>query len=130
MGLLGSAATVEFNTLILSVHFKYLTVILVFSSTILVYFYEFSSLGSRFLIKQSIDNFCSLFATTQEEIIDSGGQVEPPGMHMIFLPYSDDIRHAEEVIIVYFDIVSIPHLFFPILSLLLRETNAVGLNMS
>lgn len=51
-------------------------------------------------------------------------------MHMIFLPYSDDIRHAEEVIIVYFDIVSIPHLCFPILSLLLRETNAVGLNMS
>lgn len=51
MGLSGSAATVEFNTLILSVHFKYLTVILVFSLTILVYFYEFSSLGSCFLIK-------------------------------------------------------------------------------
>ncbi|XP_048130782.1 ATP-dependent DNA helicase 2 subunit KU70 isoform X1 [Rhodamnia argentea] len=33
----------------------------------------------------------------QEEIIDSGGQVEPPGMHMICLPYSDDIRHAEEL---------------------------------
>lgn len=25
------------------------------------------------------------------------GQVEPPGMHMIYLPYSDDIRHIEEV---------------------------------
>lgn len=25
-----------------------------------------------------------------------GGQVEPPGMHLIYLPYSDDIRHVEE----------------------------------
>lgn len=33
----------------------------------------------------------------QEEVITSGGQVEPPGMHMIYLPYSDDIRHVEEV---------------------------------
>ncbi|XP_077229513.1 ATP-dependent DNA helicase 2 subunit Ku70-like protein [Tasmannia lanceolata] len=33
----------------------------------------------------------------QEEITCSNGQVEPPGMHMIYLPYSDDIRHAEEV---------------------------------
>ncbi|KAL8201254.1 hypothetical protein R6Q57_012593 [Mikania cordata] len=32
----------------------------------------------------------------QEEIIDSGGQIEPPGMHMIYLPYSDDIRPIEE----------------------------------
>ncbi|KAF8388525.1 hypothetical protein HHK36_027200 [Tetracentron sinense] len=32
----------------------------------------------------------------QDEIINSSGQVEPPGMHMIYLPYSDDIRHAEE----------------------------------
>ncbi|KAK9932771.1 hypothetical protein M0R45_019994 [Rubus argutus] len=33
----------------------------------------------------------------QEEIISAGGQVEPPGMHMIYLPYSDDIRHTEEL---------------------------------
>ncbi|XAR65559.1 DNA helicase [Bertholletia excelsa] len=33
----------------------------------------------------------------QDEIITSGGQVEPPGMHMIYLPYSDDIRQIEEV---------------------------------
>ncbi|XP_027117138.1 ATP-dependent DNA helicase 2 subunit KU70-like isoform X1 [Coffea arabica] len=33
----------------------------------------------------------------QNEIISGGGQVEPPGMHMIYLPYSDDIRHVEEV---------------------------------
>lgn len=33
----------------------------------------------------------------QEEIIIAGGQVEPPGMHMIYLPYSDDIRDIEEV---------------------------------
>ncbi|EXB97445.1 ATP-dependent DNA helicase 2 subunit KU70 [Morus notabilis] len=33
----------------------------------------------------------------QEEIIIAGGQVEPPGMHMIYLPYSDDIRDIEEL---------------------------------
>lgn len=33
----------------------------------------------------------------QEEVISSGGQVEPPGMHMIYLPYSDDVRYPEEV---------------------------------
>ncbi|XP_028759663.1 ATP-dependent DNA helicase 2 subunit KU70 [Neltuma alba] len=32
----------------------------------------------------------------QDEVIRSGGQIEPPGMHMIYLPYSDDIRHVEE----------------------------------
>ncbi|KAJ7957323.1 ATP-dependent DNA helicase 2 subunit KU70 [Quillaja saponaria] len=32
----------------------------------------------------------------QDEIIRSGGQIEPPGMHLIYLPYSDDIRHVEE----------------------------------
>lgn len=32
----------------------------------------------------------------QDEIINAGGQIEPPGMHMIYLPYSDDIRHIEE----------------------------------
>lgn len=29
--------------------------------------------------------------------MSSSGQIEPPGMHMIYLPYSDDIRHVEEV---------------------------------
>ncbi|CAL9086261.1 unnamed protein product [Musa textilis] len=33
----------------------------------------------------------------QDEIISSSGQVEPPGMHMIYLPYSDDVRHVEEL---------------------------------
>ncbi|KAJ6724571.1 X-RAY REPAIR CROSS-COMPLEMENTING PROTEIN 6 [Salix viminalis] len=33
----------------------------------------------------------------QDEIISAGGQVEPPGMHMIYLPYSDDVRHVEEI---------------------------------
>ncbi|PIA35887.1 hypothetical protein AQUCO_03400046v1 [Aquilegia coerulea] len=33
----------------------------------------------------------------QDEITSSCGQVEPPGMHMIYLPYSDDIRHVEEL---------------------------------
>ncbi|WVY92644.1 hypothetical protein V8G54_031732 [Vigna mungo] len=32
----------------------------------------------------------------QEEVIQSGIQIEPPGMHMIYLPYSDDIRLVEE----------------------------------
>ncbi|KAJ6816348.1 ATP-dependent DNA helicase 2 subunit KU70 [Iris pallida] len=32
----------------------------------------------------------------QDEVTSSSGQVEPPGMHMIYLPYSDDIRHVEE----------------------------------
>ncbi|OIW12817.1 hypothetical protein TanjilG_24750 [Lupinus angustifolius] len=32
----------------------------------------------------------------QDEVIQSGGQIEPPGMHMIYLPYSDDIRLIEE----------------------------------
>lgn len=33
----------------------------------------------------------------QDEITSPSGQVEPPGMHMIYLPYSDDIRHIEEL---------------------------------
>ncbi|GMY32211.1 ATP-dependent DNA helicase 2 subunit KU70 [Fagus crenata] len=33
----------------------------------------------------------------QNEIISHGGQVEPPGMHMIYLPYCEDIRHVEEL---------------------------------
>ncbi|KAG2640398.1 ATP-dependent DNA helicase 2 subunit KU70-like [Panicum virgatum] len=33
----------------------------------------------------------------QEEVTSSAGQVESPGMHMIYLPYSDDIRYPEEV---------------------------------
>ncbi|EPS73529.1 hypothetical protein M569_01226 [Genlisea aurea] len=32
----------------------------------------------------------------QGEIVNDGGQVEPPGMHIIYLPYSDDIRPIEE----------------------------------
>ncbi|GFQ04382.1 ATP-dependent DNA helicase 2 subunit ku70 [Phtheirospermum japonicum] len=33
----------------------------------------------------------------QDEIVSSSGQIEPPGMHMIYLPYSDDIRSIEEL---------------------------------
>ncbi|KAL7124321.1 hypothetical protein ABFS83_14G040700 [Erythranthe nasuta] len=33
----------------------------------------------------------------QDEIVSASGQVEPPGMHMIYLPYSDDIRPIEEL---------------------------------
>lgn len=29
--------------------------------------------------------------------MSTSGQVEPPGMHMIYLPYSDDVRPVEEV---------------------------------
>ncbi|XP_062108061.1 ATP-dependent DNA helicase 2 subunit KU70 isoform X4 [Humulus lupulus] len=38
-----------------------------------------------------------LFPSEEEEITKAGGQVEPPGMHMIYLPYSDDIRDNEEL---------------------------------
>ncbi|WCJ43761.1 ATP-dependent DNA helicase 2 subunit KU70 [Euphorbia peplus] len=33
----------------------------------------------------------------QDEIITGGGQVEPPGMHMIYLPFTDDVRDPEEL---------------------------------
>lgn len=33
----------------------------------------------------------------QEEINNEVGQVEPPGIHMIYLPYCDDIRHVEKL---------------------------------
>ncbi|XP_011073828.1 ATP-dependent DNA helicase 2 subunit KU70 [Sesamum indicum] len=33
----------------------------------------------------------------QDEIVSTSGQIEPPGMHMIYLPYSDDIRPVEEL---------------------------------
>lgn len=33
----------------------------------------------------------------QDEITRAGGQIEPSGMHMIYLPYSDDIRDSEEI---------------------------------
>eukprot|EP01018_Ginkgo_biloba_P006362 Gb_35352 [translate_table: standard] len=33
----------------------------------------------------------------QEEVTNLSGQVEPPGLHMIYLPYSDDIRHIEKL---------------------------------
>lgn len=38
----------------------------------------------------------------QDEIMSSSGQIEPPGMHMIYLPYSDDIRPITEVIVLLF----------------------------
>lgn len=38
----------------------------------------------------------NLYENSQDEIISAGGQVEPPGMHMIYLPYSEDIRNTEE----------------------------------
>nr|ATA62886.1 putative KU70-like protein [Juniperus oxycedrus] len=33
----------------------------------------------------------------QEEVTNSSGQIDPPGLHMIYLPYSDDIRHIEKL---------------------------------
>ncbi|KAL1224160.1 ATP-dependent DNA helicase 2 subunit KU70 [Cardamine amara subsp. amara] len=33
----------------------------------------------------------------QDEIESDGGQVEPPGMNMIYLPYANDIRDIEEL---------------------------------
>ncbi|KAI3708864.1 hypothetical protein L2E82_38391 [Cichorium intybus] len=31
-----------------------------------------------------------------EEVTDGSCKIEPPGLHMIYLPYSDDIRQIEE----------------------------------
>ncbi|XP_050258936.1 ATP-dependent DNA helicase 2 subunit KU70 isoform X4 [Quercus robur] len=42
-------------------------------------------------------NLTNFLKNSQKEIISHGGQVEPPGMHMIYLPYSEDIRHVEEL---------------------------------
>lgn len=39
----------------------------------------------------------NLLEHSQDEIVSHGGQIEPPGMHMINLPYCEDIRHVEEV---------------------------------
>ncbi|KAK8946268.1 ATP-dependent DNA helicase 2 subunit KU70 [Platanthera guangdongensis] len=33
----------------------------------------------------------------RDEVIGSSGQLEPPGMHLIYLPYSDDVRYPEEL---------------------------------
>ncbi|KAI3751483.1 hypothetical protein L2E82_22571 [Cichorium intybus] len=33
---------------------------------------------------------------TQEELTGGSCKIEPPGLHMIYLPYSDDIRQIEE----------------------------------
>lgn len=43
----------------------------------------------------------------QDEIVNSGGQLEPAGMHMIYLPYSDDIRNAEQASGILFDWLSL-----------------------
>jgi ATP-dependent DNA helicase 2 subunit 1 len=32
----------------------------------------------------------------QDEIESDGGQVEPPGINMIYLPYANDIRDIDE----------------------------------
>ncbi|KAH7424041.1 hypothetical protein KP509_12G086800 [Ceratopteris richardii] len=41
---------------------------------------------------------CRMVAlVAQAEISNEFGQVEPPGIHMIYLPYSDDIRHIEKM---------------------------------
>ncbi|GBG74920.1 hypothetical protein CBR_g19434 [Chara braunii] len=33
----------------------------------------------------------------QEEVVDEAGQLTPPGMQMIYLPYCDDIRYPEKI---------------------------------
>lgn len=41
----------------------------------------------------------------QDEIMTASGQIEPPGMYMIYLPYSDDIRQIDEL---HTDMDSVP----------------------
>ncbi|XP_022631825.1 kinesin-like protein KIN-13A isoform X3 [Vigna radiata var. radiata] len=50
--------------------------------------------GSGLLDLHAMDDTELLY---EEEFIQSGSQIEPPRMHMIYLPYSDDIRLVEEV---------------------------------
>uniref|UniRef100_A0A0E0HXJ0 Ku domain-containing protein n=1 Tax=Oryza nivara TaxID=4536 RepID=A0A0E0HXJ0_ORYNI len=38
-----------------------------------------------------------IYPSDEEEVTSAGGQIEPPGIHMIYLPYSDDVRYPEEV---------------------------------
>ncbi|XP_012455672.1 ATP-dependent DNA helicase 2 subunit KU70 isoform X2 [Gossypium raimondii] len=38
-----------------------------------------------------------VYPSDQDEITSAGAQMEPPGMHMIYLPYADDIRDDEEI---------------------------------
>lgn len=44
----------------------------------------------------------SFVIVSKDEITGPCGQTEPPGMHMIYLPYADDIRPIEEVQVLYF----------------------------
>jgi hypothetical protein len=39
------------------------------------------------------------FMQVQAGIKNEIGQIEPSGIHMIYLPYSDDIRHIEKVLL-------------------------------
>uniref|UniRef100_A0A1D1YVZ0 ATP-dependent DNA helicase 2 subunit KU70 n=2 Tax=Anthurium amnicola TaxID=1678845 RepID=A0A1D1YVZ0_9ARAE len=53
----------------------------------------------RFAVAFYGSSVCSRLVAliAQDEITSSSGQVEPPGMHMIYLPYSNDIRYPEEL---------------------------------
>jgi len=39
---------------------------------------------------------CLFLKPKQDEIESDGGQVEPPGINMIYLPYANDIRDIDE----------------------------------
>ncbi|GAU12053.1 hypothetical protein TSUD_00180 [Trifolium subterraneum] len=55
---------------------------------------QLSRFAVAFIGSSSRPQLVALIA--QDEVIQSGVQIEPPGMHMIYLPYSDDIRPIEE----------------------------------
>lgn len=44
--------------------------------------------------RRTVPRFVALVAQ-QEKLSDDGHQITPPGMHMIFLPYNDDIRELK-----------------------------------
>ncbi|XP_022631987.1 kinesin-like protein KIN-13A [Vigna radiata var. radiata] len=50
--------------------------------------------GSGLLDLHAMDDTELLY---EEEVIQSSSQIESPGMHMIYLPYSDDIKLVEEL---------------------------------
>lgn len=59
------------------------------------------SLSGRYAVarfvnrKGSIPYFAALVAQREEVDLKDGSQKQPPGMHAIFLPYADDIRHPK-----------------------------------
>ncbi|KAM3683823.1 hypothetical protein ACJW31_12G177900 [Castanea mollissima] len=60
----------------------------------MMYFQFLDHIGYKLKSVVFLTNFLE---NSQKEIISHGGQIELPGMHMIYLPHTEDIRHVEEI---------------------------------